>query len=50
MQRQPNLRVLLNQRKKCVIRMLVALFENVFEITGRLVGVDNQYNVEGGTG
>jgi hypothetical protein len=50
MQCRSNSRVLLHQRKKGVVGILITLFENVFEITGWLVGVNDQHYVKWGEG
>jgi hypothetical protein len=50
MQRDVDAGMLFQQGKKRVVGLLIAFLENVFEITGWLVGMNNKGKMERGTG
>jgi hypothetical protein len=50
MESQPNARVFFDQSEEGVIRILIALFEDMLEVARWLVGVNNQDDVEGRAG
>lgn len=50
MQSQSNFWVLLDERKKSVVRMLITFLKDMLEIASRLVSMDDEDKMKRGTG